>query len=68
MVCALHASPRDHGGAQNLRAYLSYGTLLVVSGSGETGRHAALRWLWEKSCGGSSPLFRTMYRVVLDTA
>ena len=28
-------------------------------GSGETGRHAALRGLWEKSRGGSSPFFRT---------
>lgn len=30
-------------------------------GSGEIGRHAALRGLWEKSRGGSSPFFRTKY-------
>ncbi len=29
---------------------------------GETGIHAALRWLWEKSCRGSSPLLGTSLR------
>ena len=29
---------------------------------GEIGRHAALRWLWEKSHRGSSPLSGTSFR------
>ncbi len=33
--------------------------LFFISASGETGIHAALRWLWEQSRGGSSPLSRT---------
>ena len=34
--------------------------------SGETGRHAALRWLWEKSRGGSSPFFGTIFLGVIE--
>lgn len=33
--------------------------------SGEIGRHAALRGLWEKSCRGSSPLFGTSYATAM---
>ena len=31
-----------------------------MSGRGGIGRRAALRRLWEQSCGGSSPLVRTI--------
>ena len=35
---------------------------------GEIGRHAALRWLWEKSHRGSSPLSGTILRQRLRMA
>lgn len=41
---------------------------MILCGSGETGIHAALRWLWEKSRGGSSPFFRTRCLVVAGNA
>ena len=39
------------------------GIVLICRGGG-IGRRAVLRWLWEKSCGGSSPLLGTNVIVI----
>ena len=40
---------------------------LILSGCGGTGRRAALRSLWEKSCGSSSLLGRTnLKRIIME--
>ena len=40
---------------------------ILISGRGETGIHAALRWLCLKKRGGSSPLVRTKFNIEFGT-
>ena len=49
----------NHTSMFSWQALPLFGTLLASWAGGETGRHAALRWLWEQSLGGSSPLLPT---------
>mgnify|MGYP006909084784 CR=1 FL=1 len=44
--------------------FLQFKNFENTSRGGETGIHAALRWLWEKSCRGSSPLLGTIILVL----
>ena len=54
----------NHTGAFSWQVPSLFDTLLASWAGGETGRHAALRWLWEQSRGGSSPLLPTRSRTL----